>query len=104
MLFRFEFRDGYKLADEAEAFKLFCKYYTAQLNENTFIICGEREYNGKPNYRTRKLILQSIAVDWSHNFNRFNYSWGECSEWSHFFYKYGKRYGLLTEFAENGIV
>lgn len=104
MLFRFEFRNGYKLADEADAFKLFCKYYTTQLAENTFVICGKREYNGKPNYETRKLILQSIAVDWSHNFNRFNYSCEECAAWTSFFTKYGKRYGLLTEFAENAII
>lgn len=104
MLFRFEFRNGYKLADEANTFKLFCKYYTTQLNENTFIICGKREYNGKPNYGTRKLILRSIAIDWQNDFNRFNYSYEELATYTHFFTEYGKRYGLLTEFAENGIV
>lgn len=104
MLFRFEFRNGYKLADEAEAFKLFCKYYTTQLTENTFVVHEKREYNGKPNYETRKLILRSIAEDWQHDFNRFNYSWAECAAYTHFFTKYGKRYGLTKEFTENGII
>lgn len=104
MLLRFEFRNGYKLADEAEAFKLFCKYYTTQLDENTFIVHEKREYNGKPNYETRQLILRSIAVDWQNDFNRFNYDWVECAAWASFFTKYGKRYGLLTEFTENGII
>ena len=30
--------------------------------------------------------------------------WGVYAHWCDYFYKLGKRYGLLTEFKENGLI
>lgn len=104
MEIRFEFRNGYTIKADTDVFKMFCKYYTTQMTEDTFVINGLREYNGKPNYETRKLILRATAEEWQRVFNCFCYSWEELANWTQFFTKYGKRYGLIKEFTENGII
>lgn len=55
------------------------------------------------NYQISKIKARQKAIDWQANFPNNNYSWGELAEWVAYFERLGKRYGLLTEFRENGI-
>ena len=54
-------------------------------------------------YAERKNDAQNLAIQWSWHMGDFEFSWGEIAYISHYFEKIGKRYGLLTEFRENGI-
>lgn len=87
-----------------EIFEMFCKYYTEQFSKDTFIICGEREKTGALGNFEKKLIARDIATSWQAHFGNVRYSYGDLLEWSDFFYEIGKRYCLLREFRENGII
>ena len=56
-------------------------------------------------YQRRKLSLRCEAIEW-----QFTFSNGEVHYWSdiatacEYFTRLGKRYGLLREFRENGII
>lgn len=102
----FNFMDGsnpYITKTYSELFKMFYKYYCVQVGNNSFIIQGLREWNGKKSYKGRKEILREAAIDWQRDFANCNYSWGELAAWQGFFEEYGRKYGLLKEFKENGI-
>lgn len=58
----------------------------------------------KKTYQERKEQARQKAIDWQHDFADNNYSWGDLYIWGNYFYKLGKRYGLLKEFKENGII
>ena len=55
-------------------------------------------------YQLGKGIAREKAIQWQQEFNEHNYSYGELADFGAYFYKLGKRYGLLKEFRENGIV
>ena len=55
-------------------------------------------------YRDRKNAARDRAVEWQLNFSENSYYWSELVYWQKYFTKLGKRYGLLTEFRENGII
>lgn len=55
-------------------------------------------------YQTKKDEARRKAIDWQLDFSNHNYSWYELMKFSEYFYKLGKRYGLLKEFRENGII
>lgn len=44
------------------------------------------------------------AIDWQIWQSEQSLSYSELIEWSDYFYKLGKRFGLLREFKENGII
>lgn len=54
-------------------------------------------------YRERKECVQTIAVRFSNIANCNGLYWSDLQIISEWFYRYGKRYGLLTEFRENGL-
>lgn len=57
-------------------------------------------------YNQRKEEIRNRAIDFQQGYGEFaemNYSWGEIAEWQCYFEKMGRKYGLLTEFHENGI-
>lgn len=54
-------------------------------------------------YQKRKQELRNQAIEWQLDFENHNYSWMELGYWQSYFRTLGKRYGLLTEFRENGI-
>jgi hypothetical protein len=56
------------------------------------------------NYQKRKESARGFAIEWQLDFENNNYTWGELAYYQDLFYKIGKRYGLLTEFKENGII
>lgn len=55
------------------------------------------------NYQEMKAKAREKAIEWQLDFCNHNYSWGELADFQDYFEKLGKRYGLLTEFRENGI-
>lgn len=57
------------------------------------------------NYQIQKEKAREKAIDWQYNFaNNPNISYSELAYWTDYFTKLGKRYGLLEEFRENGII
>lgn len=55
------------------------------------------------NYQRQKERVRNEAIDWQLDFFNYNYSWLELTVFENYFEKMGRRYGLLTEFRENGI-
>ena len=55
-------------------------------------------------YLKLKEKARQEAIDWQLNLMNHNYSYGELSYWDNYFYKLAKRYGLIKEFKENGII
>lgn len=47
--------------------------------------------------------VRQMAIDWQLNDANNAASYMELAEIGNLFYKLGKRFGLLTEFRENGI-
>ena len=54
-------------------------------------------------YAERKAEVRAEAIEWQADFGNHDYSWGEVADWTNYFETMGRRYGLLTEFRENGI-
>lgn len=54
-------------------------------------------------YQEMKDKIRNEAIDWQYDFENHSYSWGEVAAWAEYFERLGRRYGLLTEFRENGI-
>lgn len=62
------------------------------------------EITGKT-YQEKKNNLRELAIDYQRTYYEFcNYSYGELIEISNFFETTGKRYGLITEFKNEGII
>lgn len=55
-------------------------------------------------YQKRKNAARDKAIEWQYDFNNHNYTWEELVDIQERFEKLGKRYGLLGEFRENGII
>ena len=56
-------------------------------------------------YSSNKTILESIAIEYSNNFQYLDgLAWDGEIKIKNWFERYGKKYGLLTEFRENGII
>lgn len=55
-------------------------------------------------YQIEKEKARQKAVDWQMDFNNHNYSYGELTCYQDYFHKLAKRYGLVGEFRENGII
>lgn len=47
---------------------------------------------------------RNYAIDWQNWVSEQNLSYGELADWSDYFYKLAKKYNLLREFKENGIL
>lgn len=55
-------------------------------------------------YQFKKAAARQKAIDWQHSFGERNHSYEELIIAGSVFEKLGKRYGLLKEFRENGIL
>jgi hypothetical protein len=89
-----------------ELFRVLKNFYCEQISEQTFNIEGRAQVlSVRPlsPYEKNKAALRNIAQEWQYNFPKFAYSWEQLAGWQDFFTEYGKKYGLLTEFQENGI-
>ena len=56
------------------------------------------------NYQQQKAMAEEKAIQWQRELNEHNYSYGELYEFGEYFSKLAKRYGLIKEFRENGII
>ena len=56
------------------------------------------------NYERRKSEIRQEAIEWQTTFNDCKMTYGELAIMQSYFEKQGKRYGLLKEFKENGII
>ena len=55
-------------------------------------------------YQIMKAATCQMAIDWQHSFGERDHSWEDLANAGAMFEKLGKRYGLLKEFRENGIL
>lgn len=49
-------------------------------------------------------LAQAYAIDWQHDFDNQNYSYGELLEWQELFETLGDKFGLTEIFKENGVI
>lgn len=55
-------------------------------------------------YQIEKEKAREKAIEWQYDFCNHNYSWGELAHYQNYFTRLAKRYGLVKEFRENGII
>lgn len=55
-------------------------------------------------YQKAKERARNKAVEWQNGFCDHNYSYGELVYYRDYFGRLAKRYGLVKEFRENGII
>lgn len=55
-------------------------------------------------YQRVKKNARNKAIEWQSDFDSHNYSYGELIYWADYFRGLAKRYGLVREFEENGII
>lgn len=55
-------------------------------------------------YREKQAKARNLAIAWQLNFANQSHSWLYCIEWANRFERIGRKYGLLREFRENGII
>ena len=76
----------------------------ANIGKNNILYYIPLVISGK-NYQEKKADLRNKAIEYQNTYYDFcNYSYGELSDIQTFFEKAGRRYGLLTEFTDNGII
>ena len=56
------------------------------------------------NYRQLQEKARNEAINWQSTFTDSNYSYSEIAYWQGYFTILAKRYGLVKEFKENGII
>lgn len=55
-------------------------------------------------YSENKAKLREEAIQWQKDFSKYNYSYPEIAEKQAYFERKAKRFGLVQEFKENGII
>ena len=55
-------------------------------------------------YTELKERARDKAIEWQLDFNNHNYSYSELACYGDYFTRLAKRYGLVKEFRENGII
>jgi hypothetical protein len=55
-------------------------------------------------YQINKARAREQAQEWQANFSDNNYSWLDLANFGAYFERLAKRYGLIKEFRENGII
>lgn len=55
-------------------------------------------------YQMAKEKARNKTIEWQSDFCNHNYSYGELVCWQSYFERLAKRYGLVHEFRENGII
>lgn len=55
-------------------------------------------------YQKNKEEVRQFAIDWQADFSNQNYSYLDLVVFQDMFSRLGRRYGLLREFRENGLI
>ena len=84
-------------------FGMITRYDVKQEFETGFIVTSWRG-NYRRTYQNIRQIIQDFAIAWQMDFCKWHYTQKELIDWANFFETYGKKYGLLREFRENGII
>jgi hypothetical protein len=58
----------------------------------------------KQDYKQAKARAREQAQQWQKDFADHSHSWGELADAAARFERLGRRFGLLREFRENGII
>lgn len=106
MWIQFNYKDGsnpYITTNTKNLFNMILKYHLEQVDADGFEVI-ERRKPYKKTYESIKGVLVDFAIDWQRAFSELVYDWGAVAFWGSFFEEYGKKYGLLREFRENGII
>lgn len=88
------------LVDSAAEYEI---YYAASFNPSCSISRFNFDLRGST-YAERKQAAQSLAINWSYAVAHTALCGLEYAAISAFFERIGRKYGLLREFAENGII
>lgn len=64
----------------------------------------DKEIYGLNAYDKAKAKARQEAIDWQHQASTQNLSYSEIVEKNNYFERLGKRYGLIKEFRENGVI
>lgn len=55
-------------------------------------------------YQRKKAALRQEAIDWQADFAEHNYSWWDIADYCEDFERRARKFGLIREFKENGII
>ena len=55
-------------------------------------------------YQRAKENARQTAKDWQYMLDKRSLSWWDVADWGDYFEKLARRYGLVREFRENGII
>ena len=55
-------------------------------------------------YREHQEQIRQLAIDWQMDAGNHNYSYGELAFFRDMFSRLARRWGLVREFQENGII
>lgn len=55
-------------------------------------------------YQKKKQELRELTKDFQLQFNQENYSWWDVCEFTNWIYEQAKRFGLVRELKENGVI
>ena len=88
-----------------EFFRMIVAWRPEMIDANTFKCPKEptKAYYCGTDYQFKKSALREFAIEWQGAIANFDMSYEDVAWYGEFFETYGKRYGLLTEFRENGI-
>lgn len=78
-------------------------YYCPICDEDFYAFEVEKPINQKL-YKDKKEAVREQAIDWQIEFSQKDHYMSEDAYWNDYFTKLGKKYGLLKEFRENGII
>lgn len=114
MYIHFEFSDhsnpyifyGSPLECLKQVFSWRKKYHIRELEKtnNGIFYIAINNHSHKNSFSSIKEIIRNQAIEWQNDFANCDYSYSELVEIQNYFEKQGKRYGLLREFRENGII
>ena len=84
----------------------FCYLNNARWFRYTYDFRRSKKGNDTMNkkYLIGKNHARFFATEWQNDFDKHNYFMSELAYYSDYFERLGKRYGLLKEFRENGII
>ncbi len=55
-------------------------------------------------YEEGKARARESAIEWQYNFCLTDHSWDELADAQYYFERLARRFGLVREFRENGII
>ena len=77
------------------------RYYDFITGEEKEILTAKKNPS---KYQLMKAAIRESAQEYLESFNYYCYSYGELAYYSAIFERLGKRYGLIREFRENGVI